>query len=87
MWHDKHITRREFVVGKKVLIFNSRVRLFLGKIRSRWPGLFEVTKVYGALEIHSTKKGTFKVNGQRLKPYVKENIDNQNVSFLFNKLG
>ncbi|XP_041016116.1 uncharacterized protein LOC121258639 [Juglans microcarpa x Juglans regia] len=29
-WHDKHILRREFKIGKKVLLFNSRLQLFLG---------------------------------------------------------
>ncbi|KAL5540817.1 hypothetical protein UlMin_043787 [Ulmus minor] len=70
-WHDKHILRRNFEVGQKVLLYNSRLRLFPGKLRSRWSGPFLVTKVfpYGAVEISHETKGTFKVNGQRLKPY------------------
>ena len=71
-WHDKMITRKEFKVGEKVLLYQSRLRLFPDKLRSRWIGPFEVTKVYphGAVEIRSfdTNK-EFKVNGQRLKPY------------------
>ena len=35
-WHDKHITRKEFEVGQQVLLFNSRLKLFLGKLKSRW---------------------------------------------------
>jgi len=35
-WHDKHIARQKFVVGQQVLLYNSRLRLFLGKLRSRW---------------------------------------------------
>ena len=52
-WHDKHIVQKEFKPGQKVLLFNSRLRLFLGKRKSRWSGLFEITKVlpYGAVEI------------------------------------
>ena len=71
-WHDKRILSREFEVRQKVLLFNSRLRLFPGKLRSRWSGLFVVTQVfpYGAVEVHHEKKGTFKVNGQRLKPYM-----------------
>ncbi|KAL5565133.1 hypothetical protein UlMin_028297 [Ulmus minor] len=70
-WHDKHILRRNFEVGQKVLLYNSSLRLFPGKLRSRWSGPFLVTKVfpYGAVEISHETKGTFKVNGQRLKPY------------------
>ena len=76
-WHDKHIMRREFHVGQKVLLFNSKLRLFPGKLRSRWSGPFEVTKVlpFGAIEVTHPTKGTFKVNGQRLKPYIDGNFD------------
>jgi len=54
-----------------VSLFNSRLKLFPGKLRSRWPGLFQVRKVYpfGVIEIFSEKTGPFKVNGQRLKVY------------------
>ena len=33
-WHDKHITRKEFEVVQQVLLFNSRLKLFLGKLKS-----------------------------------------------------
>ncbi|XP_016168226.1 uncharacterized protein LOC107610736 [Arachis ipaensis] len=36
--HDKHIKRREFKVGDQVLLYNSRLRLMPGKLRSRWDG-------------------------------------------------
>ena len=45
-WHDKHITRKEFGVGQQVLLFNSRLKLFPGKLKSRWSGPFIVTKVF-----------------------------------------
>ena len=35
-WHDKHVMRKKFHEGDKVLIFNSRLKLFPGKLRSRW---------------------------------------------------
>ena len=52
-----------------MLLFNSRLRLFLGKLKSRWSGPFKITKVlpYGAVEIMHPEKGTFQVNGQKLK--------------------
>ena len=33
-WHDKHITRKEFEAGQRVLLFNSRLKLFSGKLKS-----------------------------------------------------
>ena len=37
-WHDKHIMRKEFEAGQRVLLFNSRLKLFPGKLKSRWLG-------------------------------------------------
>lgn len=70
-WHDKRITRRDFNEGDVVLLFNSRIKLFPGKLRSRWSGPFGVAKVFqsGAVEIKSKSKETFIMNGQRLKHY------------------
>ena len=34
-WHDKQILRCEFAPGQQVLLFNSRLKLFSGKLRSR----------------------------------------------------
>lgn len=69
-FHDKRISRKEFQIGQKVLLYQSRLRLFLGKLRSRWNGPFVVTNVFphSAVEIKSfaTSK-VFKVNGHRLK--------------------
>ena len=52
-WHDKHLLRREFKEGDKVPIFNSRLKLFLGKLRSRWFEPITVTSVtpYGAIGV------------------------------------
>ena len=70
-WHDKRISRKEFNEGDIVLLFNSRLKLFPGKLRSRWSGPFEVTKVLpsGAIEIKERSSDPFLVNGQRLKHY------------------
>ncbi|CAN6691336.1 unnamed protein product [Malus baccata var. baccata] len=71
-FHDKMILRKSFVIGQKVLLFNSRLRLFPGKPRSRWVGPFVITNIFphGAVEIQSAKTGyVFKVNELRLKPY------------------
>ncbi|XP_021763768.1 uncharacterized protein LOC110728425 [Chenopodium quinoa] len=70
-WHDARISKKEFVEGQKVLLYNSRLKLFPGKLRSRWSGPFQVSKTfpYGSVEIFNDKYPPFKVNGQRLKPY------------------
>ena len=70
-WHDKHITRKEFAAGQRVLLFNSRLKLFPGKLKSQWSGPFTVTKVFphGGAEVSHPEKGTFTVATQRLKPY------------------
>ena len=83
LWHDKHIKRKAFEVGQQVLLFNSRLKLFPGKLRSRWSGPFVVRKVYpyGAVEVYSDDTGTFKVNGQRLKPYLVEELIPKGVSY------
>jgi len=69
---DKFINRREFWEGNSVLLFNSILKLFPGKLRSRWSGPFKVLKVYTyrAIEIRIETTGSFKVNGSRLKNYI-----------------
>ena len=70
--HDQHIHRKHFYVGQKVLLYNSRLHLFPGKLKSKWSGPYLVKAVfpYGAIEVQNFNNGTsFKVNGQRLKPY------------------
>jgi len=72
-FHDNSIARKEFVVSQQILLYNSRLGLMRGKLRSKGIGPFEVTNVYpyGAVEIksQSTDK-SFKVNGHRLKPFL-----------------
>ncbi|XP_074266857.1 uncharacterized protein LOC141590147 [Silene latifolia] len=71
-WHDNMISRRVFQVGEKFLLFQNRLRLFSGKLRSKWMGPYEVVRVFphGAIEIKCLKSGkVLKVNGQRLKHY------------------
>ncbi|KAM1621910.1 hypothetical protein ACFXTN_018690 [Malus domestica] len=71
-FHDNMIRGKSFSIGQKVLLFNSRLRLFPGKLRSKWIGPFVITNVFvhGAVQIQSLKTGQeFKVNGHRLKPY------------------
>ena len=73
VFHDKNILRKTFEPSQKVLLYNSRLHLFPGKLRTRWTGPFIVKTVYpyGTVEIENPKNGNiFKVNGQRLKPFL-----------------
>jgi len=45
-FHDSSMARKEFVVGEQVLLYNSRLGLMGGKLRSKWIGPFVVTNVY-----------------------------------------
>ncbi|CAL8993237.1 unnamed protein product [Prunus brigantina] len=59
-----------------------------GKLKSRWVGPFKVLQVFphGAMEIENLKNGTrFKVNGQRLKPYL-ENVSQEQVYAVIDSL-
>ena len=57
--HDRNILRKEFEVGQKVLLYNSRLHLFPGKLRSRWVGPYIVTNVepHGAIEVFDPANG------------------------------
>ena len=71
-WHDRHIRNKNFEEGMLVLKFNQRLRLFPGKLKSKWTGPFKVKEVhkYGSVTIEDMQTGElFKVNGHLLKPY------------------
>ncbi|XP_020972830.1 uncharacterized protein LOC110269380 [Arachis ipaensis] len=59
--HDKNIKRRKFRVGDQVLLYNSRLRLLPGKLRSRWDGPYVVEKVepYGVVHLSNPSSPTF----------------------------
>ncbi|XP_059458319.1 uncharacterized protein LOC132187913 [Corylus avellana] len=72
-YHDKQLVRKEFHVGQKVLIYNSRLKLFPGKLKSKWSGPCIITQIFlhGALEVRNPESNRiFKVNGHRVKPYL-----------------
>nr|GFA09966.1 reverse transcriptase domain-containing protein [Tanacetum cinerariifolium] len=74
--HDSKIKDRIFNVGNRVLLFNSRLKIFSGKLKTRWTGPFTITEVfsYGTVELSQTDGPNFKVNGHRLKHYFGEDI-------------
>ena len=63
--HDQRILRREFNAGDQVLLFNSRLRLFPGKLKSKWSGPFIVVSStqFGAVTLKNSNHEEFKVNG------------------------
>ncbi|GJX02825.1 reverse transcriptase domain-containing protein [Tanacetum coccineum] len=69
--HDSKIKNRVFNIGDRVLLFNSRLKIFSGKLKTRWTGPFTVAQVfpYGTVELSQTDIPNFKVNGHRLKHY------------------
>ena len=71
-WHDQRILRREFRAGDQVLLFNSRLKLFPGKLKSKWSGPYTVVSstTFGAVTLRDSNQEEFKVNDQRLKHYL-----------------
>nr|GFB31768.1 reverse transcriptase domain-containing protein [Tanacetum cinerariifolium] len=69
--HDSKIKNRVFNVGDRVLLFNSRLKIFSGKLKTRWTGPFTVAHVfpYGTIKLSHADGPNFKVNGHRLKHY------------------
>ncbi|GJV39874.1 reverse transcriptase domain-containing protein [Tanacetum coccineum] len=63
--HDSKIKNYVFNVGDQVLFFNSRLKIFPGKLKTRWTGPFTVAQVfsYGTIELSQTNEPNFKVNG------------------------
>ena len=45
-WHDQKILRKEFKVGEQVLLYNSKLKLFPVKLKSRWSGPYTVVQVH-----------------------------------------
>ena len=71
-YHDNKVEKREFIVGDLVLLFNSRLRLFPGKLKSKWTGPYTVTQLFphGAVELETKEGVRFKVNGRHIKIYL-----------------
>ncbi|GJX98996.1 reverse transcriptase domain-containing protein [Tanacetum coccineum] len=76
-WHDSRLRGdKDFKVGDKVLLYYYRLKMYPGKLKSKWSGPNIVKMVYphGAIEITNRDGFSFKVNGKRLKKYYGGNI-------------
>ncbi|RVW89426.1 hypothetical protein CK203_046830 [Vitis vinifera] len=72
-WHDQLVNQKNFTKGQRVLLYDSKLHLSLGKLKSRWTGPFIIHDVQsnGVVELLNFKSTqTFKVNGHRLKPFI-----------------
>ena len=72
-WHDQTITGKNFNKGDQVLLYNFKLYLFSGKLKSRWTGPFIVQQAYPNSSVDLLNPNDNKVikgNGQRVKPYV-----------------
>nr|GEU77592.1 RNA-directed DNA polymerase homolog [Tanacetum cinerariifolium] len=77
-WRGKRIkTPINYGKRDKVLFFNSHLRLFLGKLKSRWYGPFAVSKDMKnrAIELCDKEGNEFIINKQRVKLYQKDMSD------------
>nr|GEV57607.1 reverse transcriptase domain-containing protein [Tanacetum cinerariifolium] len=67
--HDSKIKNRVFNVGDRVLLFNSRLKIFLENLKTRWTRLFTVAQVlpYGTIELSQTDGPNFKEQQEELR--------------------
>nr|GEV09721.1 reverse transcriptase domain-containing protein [Tanacetum cinerariifolium] len=74
--HDSKLKDRVFNIDDRALFFNSRLKIFSGKLKSCWSGPFTISHVYpyGTVESSQLDGPNFKVNGHGLKHYFGEDI-------------
>nr|GEU98201.1 hypothetical protein [Tanacetum cinerariifolium] len=75
-FHDSKIKNRVFNIGDRVLLFNSHLKTFSGKLKSRWSGPFTISQIfpYGTVELSQPDGPNFKVNGHRVKHYFGDDV-------------
>ncbi|GKA52989.1 hypothetical protein Tco_0746304, partial [Tanacetum coccineum] len=79
-WHDSRLRSDiDFKVGDQVLLYNSCLKMYPGKLKSKWsgPNIVKIVYPHGAVEITDKDGFSFKVNGKRLKKYYGGNIDKE----------
>ena len=76
-WFNKRLHKKDFKEGDKVLLYNSRFKLFgKGKLMSKWDGPYVVHSVSptGAVTITDVKGDQYVVNGQQLKAFLEPDV-------------
>ncbi|XP_017438063.1 uncharacterized protein LOC108344106 [Vigna angularis] len=80
-YHDRKLVKKVFNSGQRVLLFNSRLKLFLRNLKSKLYGSFMIKNVlpHGALELidppFEDPQRSWVVNGQRLKHYLGSEVE------------
>jgi hypothetical protein len=64
LYHDRKLVKKNFQPGQYLLLFNSRLKLFAGKLKSKWFGPFRVKEIkhYGVVEIEDLVKNESPTN-------------------------
>ncbi|XP_014492371.1 uncharacterized protein LOC106754819 [Vigna radiata var. radiata] len=76
LYHDRKLVKIVFNLRQQVLLFNSRLKLFPRKLKSKWLGPFGIKRVFpnGAVELENPnddgQQQSWVVNGERLKHYL-----------------
>ncbi|GKA09698.1 hypothetical protein Tco_0689131 [Tanacetum coccineum] len=87
--HDSKIKNHVFNVGDSVLLFNSRLKIFSGKLITRWTGPFTVAQVFpdGTIELSQIDGPNFKdcpdFEGSRACGFVHRSIDLLSLACLY----
>ncbi|XP_076950219.1 uncharacterized protein LOC143623124 [Bidens hawaiensis] len=91
--HDANIRLKNFEVGQRVWLYNTRMKLFPGKLKSKWTGPYLIVRVgnHGQYEIEDFDDHLRQVvNGYRLKPYLEmkdiHELDKESVNFIVTSL-
>ena len=71
-YQDQKIEKCDFMVGDLVLLFDFRLCLFSGKLKSKRTGLYLITQLlcHGAVELENKEGVRFKVKGKQIKIYL-----------------
>nr|GEW98226.1 putative reverse transcriptase domain-containing protein [Tanacetum cinerariifolium] len=79
-WHESRLRGdKDFKVGDKVLLYKSCLKMYSGKLKTKWydPNIVKTVYPYGAVEIIEKNGFSFKVNGQRIKKYYEGRNDKE----------
>nr|GEU54751.1 reverse transcriptase domain-containing protein [Tanacetum cinerariifolium] len=85
--HDSKIKNRVFDVGDRVLLFNSRLKIFSGKLKIRWTGPFTVAQgfPYGTFELSQIDGPNFKdcldFEDTRARGFVLRSLEPQSLAY------
>ncbi|GKC09025.1 hypothetical protein Tco_1000635 [Tanacetum coccineum] len=87
--HDSKIKNRVFNIGDRVLLFNSRLKIFSRKLKTRWTRPFTVAQVflYETIELSQTDGPNFKdypdYEDSRARGFVHRPPDLQSLACLY----